>query len=143
MNRLIICTKPHCANFRIICLSLTACLQDCDPTAGGAAASCKGGPDDLSTPLYPDETTCCARMGWIDAATCAANSLAGTSSSSGAAGSGPGTGQWRKNDGYTQCVLGEFVIWLIQSETDTAFRCGCNCFIHQTNVNLFVFSFLL
>jgi hypothetical protein len=84
------------------------CHRDCDPTAppaGGTAASCKGGPDDLSTPLYADETTCCARMGWIDAATCAANSLAGTSSSSSAAAPGPGTGQWRKNDGYTQCVL--------------------------------------
>lgn len=87
----------------------TACHQDCDPTAGGAAASCKGSPDDLSTPLYADEATCCARMGWVDAGTCEANSLAGTSSSS-AAESGPGTGEWRKNDGYSQCVLGEFVI---------------------------------
>ncbi|KAL7451899.1 hypothetical protein ACHAWC_003663, partial [Mediolabrus comicus] len=52
------------------------CHKDCDPTAVGAAASCKGGPGDLSTPLYADETTCCARMGWVDAATCAANSLA-------------------------------------------------------------------
>lgn len=124
----------------------TACHRDCDPTAppaGGTAASCKGGPDDLSTKLYADETTCCARMGWVDAATCAANSLAGTSSSSSAAAPGPGTGQWRKNDGYTQCVLGEFVIWLLQSGTGTAFRCGCNCFIHQTNVTLSVFSFLL
>lgn len=134
VKRLIICTKPHCANTRIICLPLTACHQDCDPTADGAAASCKGGPDDLSTPLYADETLCCARMGWVKAATCKANSAAGTSSSSSAAVSGPGLGQWRKNDGYSKCVLGEFVISLLQSGTGTAFR------IHQTNVTLFVFS---
>ena len=86
-------------------ISTTACHQDCDP----GAASCKGGPDDLSTPLYADATTCCARLGWVDADTCVANSQAGTSSSS-AADSGPGTGQWRSNGGQNQCVLGEFEI---------------------------------
>ena len=87
-------------------ISTTACHKDC---ATGSADPCKGSPDDLSTPLYADVTTCCARLGWVDAATCAANSAAGTSSSS-AADSGPGTAQWRKNDGYSKCVLGEFVI---------------------------------
>ena len=88
-------------------ISTTACHQDC---AVGGADSCKGSPSDLSTPLYADTTTCCARLGWVEANTCAANSAAGTSSSSSAADSGPGTSQWKKNDGYSKCVLGEFVI---------------------------------
>jgi hypothetical protein len=92
------------------CLFLSsACQKDCDPTAGSPPnPACHGTPDDISTPLYTTVEACCAaRLGWINADTCKTSSETGASPSST---DSPGSGAWRKNDSWSYCVLGKFVI---------------------------------
>ena len=106
LNHLIRPLTEYCCLF----LSLSACQQDCDPAAAANAnnKACNGTPDDISTPLYTTVEACCAaRLGWINADTCKTSSETGASSSST---DSPGSGAWRKNDAWSSCVLGKFVI---------------------------------
>lgn len=93
--------------------SSTACYQDCEtkttsPT--GAATDCynpKGRPADLSIQMFSSASECCkARLGWLKLETCVTTSETGVSPSSSGVAS-PGLGEWRKNNAWSTCVLGE------------------------------------
>ena len=105
VNHLIRPLTEYCCLF----LSLSACQQDCDPAAGSPPnPACHGTPDDISTTLFATPEACCAaKLGWIDDDVCKDASLTGAGPT---ATDSPGTGEWRKNDAWSYCVLGKFVV---------------------------------
>jgi len=95
--------------------SSTACYQDCEtatspipsPPTSTTCYNPKGRPADLSIQMFSSASECCkARLGWLKLETCVTTSETGVSPSSSGVAS-PGLGEWRKNNAWSTCVLGE------------------------------------
>ena len=86
--------------------------------------------------MYASASACCAaKLSWIPKETCETASTTGvdpTDSDS------PGTGAWRKNDSWSYCVLGEFVILLISCCSFSVIQSTSNQ--PYANTTLFTFS---
>jgi hypothetical protein len=91
--------------------SSTACFQDClvkTTSPRGAATDCynpQGRRKDPSIQMFSSASECCkSRLAYVKLDTCETTSKTGASSSGVAS---PGLGEWRKNNAWSFCVLGE------------------------------------
>ena len=86
--------------------------------------------------MFTSASACCAaKLSWITKETCETASITGvdpTDSDS------PGTGAWRKNDSWSYCVLGEFVILQISCCSFSVIQSTSNQ--PYANTTLFTFS---
>lgn len=77
------------------------CKKDCAVVS--TSPECDGYPEEQSTKMFTSASACCAaKLSWIPKETCETASITGvdpTDSDS------PGTGEWRKNDSWSYCVL--------------------------------------